>query len=594
MKRKTFTAAQALTVVAITAIVLTATSQGAIAGQGYWDLFSVSLNPNDLYWDQVNGGDGTLEDPLFTTDPNGSPIFDSASPLGGIAYAFGGHDWGTGVLETTNVAGNSISLYGDIMMPWYLSITLDSNSDPYADSAYPSWGTVSNIVVSQWDGENWTVFDPTWTLSPYSTPDGTTQAPGSVTLAAADVGAAEGDVQSDGVSSIYGIGATLPAAMGYKINFDTDLNTWDSYSLSDGGGGPGKPPPTSAVSGKEYSNNPDEDYTGTFNPLQNIAFEGDGQVGDAFDYSGSGLDEFHQVDALASSQDSYFKALVADQAPIVLSFASPDADQAGQIKTQSAQENIITTWATPVMVNQISPPDDVDALEIWGDDTEETANMFSVVDDLMGVAVYKYDGETSTPYISSDELKAAIGTTEYIDLDAMMVYDIADDGIFASGDSIIFSIKAILSGEEDEIVIFDGGEIWVWNFDDGTAEFLIHGGEIWNTDYDLSSAFSVDTEDVNALEALLPTVIPGDFDGDYDVDGIDFGLWQAGYPTANGATLSDGDADGDGDVDGVDFGIWQANYPTNMGTAATIPEPATLALFLIGSLALLRRKHSSD
>ncbi len=506
MKRKTFTAAQALTVVAIAAIVLTATSQGALgalAAQGYWDVFSVSLNPNDLYWDQVNGGAGTLEDPQFTTDPDGSPIVDSASPLGGIAYAFGGHAWGTGVLETTTVAGNSISLTGSSDIPYYLSITLDSKSDPYADSAYPSWGTVSNIVVSQWNGENWTVFDPTWTVSPYSTPGGTTQATGSVTLAAADVGAAEGDVQSDGVASIYGIGATLPAAMGYKIDFDTDLNTWDSYSLTDGGGGPDKPPPTSAVSGKEYSNNPDEEYTGTFlDPLQNIAFEGDGQVGDAFDYSGSGLDEFHQVDALASSQDSYFKALVADQAPIVLSFASPDADQAGQIKTQMAQEDITTTWATPIMVNEISPPDDVDALEIWGSEDEETANMFSVVDDLMGVAVYKYDGETSTPYISSDDLKAAIGTTEYIDLDAMMVYDIADDGIFASGDSIIFSIKEILSGEGDEeVVVFDGGEIWVWNFDDGKAEFLIHGGEIWNTDYDLSSAFSVDTEDVNALGA---------------------------------------------------------------------------------------------
>ncbi len=84
--------------------------------------------------------------------------------------------------------------------------------------------------------------------------------------------------------------------------------------------------------------------------------------------------------------------------------------------------------------------------------------------------------------------------------------------------------------------------------------------------------------------------LAGDFDADNDVDGVDFGLWQTGYPTASGATLADGDADGDGDVDGVDFGIWQANYPTNLGSAATIPEPATLSLFLIGGLALLRGK----
>ena len=59
----------------------------------------------------------------------------------------------------------------------------------------------------------------------------------------------------------------------------------------------------------------------------------------------------------------------------------------------------------------------------------------------------------------------------------------------------------------------------------------------------------------------------------------------------SGASLGDGDADQDGDVDGVDFGIWQANYPTNVGGAATIPEPATLGLLLMGGLALLRRKH---
>ena len=73
--------------------------------------------------------------------------------------------------------------------------------------------------------------------------------------------------------------------------------------------------------------------------------------------------------------------------------------------------------------------------------------------------------------------------------------------------------------------------------------------------------------------------LPGDFDGDSDVDGVDFGLWQAGYPMASGASLGDGDADGDGDVDGVDFGIWQANYPTNVEAAAivmtTTPSPAS-------------------
>ncbi len=88
-----------------------------------------------------------------------------------------------------------------------------------------------------------------------------------------------------------------------------------------------------------------------------------------------------------------------------------------------------------------------------------------------------------------------------------------------------------------------------------------------------------------------PPAIPGDFDADNDVDGVDFGLWQTGYPTASGASLGDGDADADGDVDGVDFGIWQENYPTNLGGAAAIPEPITLSVLAIGSLAMLARRR---
>ena len=86
--------------------------------------------------------------------------------------------------------------------------------------------------------------------------------------------------------------------------------------------------------------------------------------------------------------------------------------------------------------------------------------------------------------------------------------------------------------------------------------------------------------------------LPGDFDGDGDVDGADFGIWQSEYPISSGPPYAS-DADGDGDVDGVDFGIWQANYPTNLGGSAMAitPEPATLALMVIGALALLSRRR---
>ena len=92
--------------------------------------------------------------------------------------------------------------------------------------------------------------------------------------------------------------------------------------------------------------------------------------------------------------------------------------------------------------------------------------------------------------------------------------------------------------------------------------------------------------------SVVPTALGGDFDLDGDVSGVDFLYWQIGYPTASGATLSDGDADGDGDVDGADFGIWQANFPFNVGSAAAIPEPATLFVMLAAGLGLLLRSRS--
>jgi hypothetical protein len=51
-----------------------------------------------------------------------------------------------------------------------------------------------------------------------------------------------------------------------------------------------------------------------------------------------------------------------------------------------------------------------------------------------------------------------------------------------------------------------------------------------------------------------------DFSGDGKLDGIDFLIWQAHYPTYSGASPWEGDANGDGKVDGVDFLTWQANY----------------------------------
>jgi hypothetical protein len=77
----------------------------------------------------------------------------------------------------------------------------------------------------------------------------------------------------------------------------------------------------------------------------------------------------------------------------------------------------------------------------------------------------------------------------------------------------------------------------------------------------------------------FPDSAPGDFDGDDDVDGRDFLLWQRGLST-NGP-LSPGD-----------LADWQANYGTGGLAAVTaVPEPASLMLLgTVGAGLLLRRR----
>ena len=77
------------------------------------------------------------------------------------------------------------------------------------------------------------------------------------------------------------------------------------------------------------------------------------------------------------------------------------------------------------------------------------------------------------------------------------------------------------------------------------------------------------TVDVGADE-FFPSGIPGDFDGDNDVDGYDFLVWQRDN-SSNGATAAD-------------LALWEANFgTTNLVAAATeVPEPSTLVLLLFG------------
>lgn len=94
-------------------------------------------------------------------------------------------------------------------------------------------------------------------------------------------------------------------------------------------------------------------------------------------------------------------------------------------------------------------------------------------------------------------------------------------------------------------------------------------------------------------QAVFVPPTPGDFNGDGFVNGMDLGLWQAGYGLAGTATVLDGDADGDGDVDGRDFLVWQRNHTGSGGSLVSVPEPSSIVALLFvttGFLLMSRRR----
>jgi len=282
-------------------------------------------------------------------------------------------------------------------------------------------------------------------------------------------------------------------------------------------------PPTQ-VPGMEYSDdttpithNPgDKDGLGVADPEQVIAWDGSAGVQDSFDYSnsrsGDTLDR--QVDALANHGDALFTLLINGEAVLLFSV---DDENGGGVSSPYIFYEVVPPespppapggpiWATPAQIDQHGVKD-VDALEVWGPEplpgqvTGDTDRYSLYGDPLIGaqrVSVWAYDPLTnvSTPFITALQIAQAIGHEELadtIDLDALMTYDMGGDDYFGTGDSVLFSIEPIAG--------FDGGEIWVWS-SGGPATFLSHGGHLWNTVFNVMAAFGVDSENINALEAV--------------------------------------------------------------------------------------------
>lgn len=95
--------------------------------------------------------------------------------------------------------------------------------------------------------------------------------------------------------------------------------------------------------------------------------------------------------------------------------------------------------------------------------------------------------------------------------------------------------------------------------------------------------------EVDEATSLLDAVAPkGDYDADGDVDLADYLAWRNAYGTSTILYGSGADGNYDGLINAADYTVWRNNLGAggSGSLAATVPEPTTLLMLLVGMLAV--------
>ena len=284
-------------------------------------------------------------------------------------------------------------------------------------------------------------------------------------------------------------------------------------------------PSAKEVPGKDFSDVRDRDAAGVFDPEQVVAWDGLGGVRDSFDYSGTrvAFPEVNQdqaVDGLAAGGDALFQAVRDNQAALLFS-AEGDPDIYFERATGFvAAPSGFGLWASALDIDAMNPPDDTDALEVWGGDNNDDSDRYSLAGDpqiitpggAAKVAIWGFTppGGPSTPHTFTSDLAAAmdlqfVGVGVGGPLWSQLVELMDVDAIMTFGPQVTFSIRP-LDLTPAAPFVFDGGEIFQYDGAGVPTKFLDHGGHLWDTAFDVRGTFLLNNENIDAIEAVAQFV----------------------------------------------------------------------------------------
>jgi hypothetical protein len=154
--------------------------------------------------------------------------------------------------------------------------------------------------------------------------------------------------------------------------------------------------------------------------------------------------------------------------------------------------------------------------------------------------------------------------------------------------SVLIGSKGVFNVDAGVNEVIGSGLLSIDLFDTGSPTIVADGT------YDNTVDWIIGDGTIT-VGSVIPA-LPGDTDGDGDVDDADLGVSFSNYtgplaPNTGGKTAADGDVDGDGDVDDADLGASFAAY-TGPTAPAAVPEPTSLALLGLGGLLAVRRRRA--